>query len=269
MSNLSYGEQVPSPLRRFGLSFAAIGASIVLPSIIAIVVILIFRWDIDVPSGLGDDFGRVAGQLAAGAPLDHNRIPMWAIVYLALPLWACLIGVPWLFSFKVKLNWRRDFGWGFAWKDIPIGVGVGLAAQFLVIPAIYWPLSPYIDAEALEAPARELVAAVDSVWAVLFLFVLTVVGAPIAEEILYRGLLHRALSDWFAKLRWFGVGLATLTSSFVFAASHFQILQFPGLMAVGIVLALAFQCTKRLGTVLWMHAAFNATSVVALLIQFA
>lgn len=62
-----------------------------------------------------------------------------------------------------------------------------------------------------------------------------------------------------------GVAAAVVASSAIFAASHFQVLQFPGLFAIGVIVALAFERTGRLATAIWIHVGFNATTVVVLL----
>ncbi|MCY3851002.1 MAG: CPBP family intramembrane metalloprotease [Acidimicrobiaceae bacterium] len=259
----------PTPGRRVSLAFAAMFAGIVVSALIGGAVVSAAGWEVGVPSGLGDDFGRIAGQVAAEVPLGHNRVPLVAQVLLTAPLWACLLGVPWLVSRPEKLDLRRDFGWGMSRRDVGVGLGVGIAAQALLLPLIYMPLLRLIDGDDLQAPARNLVASADSSLGVAALVALTVVGAPIVEEFLYRGLLHRGLADMWAHRGRVGAVLAVLVSSTVFAASHFQLLQFPGLLAVGIVAAVAFQTTGRLGTAVWIHVGFNATSVVVLLRQIA
>lgn len=260
-------ERAPTPGRRVVLSLVAIPTGIVVSALIGGFVVSAAGWEFNVASGLGDDFGRVAGQVAAGVTLDHKRVPLVARVLLTVPLWACLVGVPLLLSRRRRLDLRRDLGWGMTGRDVGAGLAVGIATQVVLVPLVYLPMSRFIDSESLEAPARNLVASADSSLGILALVVLTVVGAPIAEEFLYRGLLHRGLADLLSHRGRVGAAPAVLGSSTLFAASHFQVLQFPGLLAVGIVTAVAFQVTGRLGTPLWIHVGFNATSVVVLLSQ--
>lgn len=259
--------QASTPRRRVGLAFLAIFAAIVVSSLVSGVVVSATGWEFNVASGLGDDFGRIAGQLANEVPLDHKRVPLVAQMLLTVPLWACLLGVPWLASRRTKLNLRGDFGWGMSRRDVGVGLVVGIVAQVFLLPLIYLPFLRYIDSDALVAPARNLVASANSSLGVLALVLLTVVGAPIAEEFLYRGLLHRGLKDSLARWGRCGTVLAVVGSSTVFAASHFQLLQFPGLLTIGVIAAVALEVTGRLGTAVWIHVGFNATSVVVLLTQ--
>ena len=241
--------------------------AIVVSSVVAGVVLTIGDWELNVASGLGEDFGRVAGQVATEVPLDHKRVPLIVNAALTVPLWLCLLGVPWLFSGRKTLDLRRDYGAVMTKRDIWVGLLIGVATQVVLLPVIYAPLTPFIDADALSAPARNLVASADSAIGVVALVLLTVLGAPIAEEFLYRGLLFRGLRDWLAKWNQLGVGLAILGSAMIFAVSHFQVLQFPGLLVFGIVAGVALQVTGRLGTAVWIHVGFNATTVAVLLQQ--
>lgn len=79
------------------------------------------------------------------------------------------------------------------------------------------------------------------------------VAAPIAEEILYRGVLFRSLAN---RLR---VPAATLISATVFAIVHFYSAY--GLVSVGIfggACALCFAATGRLTTAILLHALYNS-----------
>ena len=58
--------------------------------------------------------------------------------------------------------------------------------------------------------------------------------------------------------------LALVASSAVFAASHLQLLQLPGLFMIGAIAAYAFHRTGRLATAIWIHAGFNATTIALL-----
>ena len=183
-------------------------------------------WDFDVDAALGADFGRVAGQVGTGEELDHNRIPLLVSVLLNVPLWAAFIGVPLLAARTRGLDWRRDMGWGMAPIDVPVGLVIGVATQLALVPLLYLPILHFVDDADVEGPARNLVAAATSPVGVVALVVLTVIGAPIAEEILFRGVLHRGIADMETGRR-FGPVVAVVASSAIFAASHLQVLQFP------------------------------------------
>ncbi len=253
----------PAGTWRVVLAITSIGIGIVAATIVGVAVISAGGWKIDVPATDGSELGRTAMQVATGAELDDHRIPLGIGVLLNVPLWIGLVGGP-LWARRRGLDWRRDLGWSVRWSDVPTGLAIGVAVQLVAIPLLYEPIFWLFGDQDVEAVARNLVAAADTPFDVAALLALTVVGAPIAEEILYRGVLFRGLVDMSAAGR-AGLTAAVAGSAALFAASHFQALQFPGLLLFGIVAALVFQRTGRLGTAIWVHVGFNLTTVTALL----
>ena len=91
---------------------------------------------------------------------------------------------------------------------------------------------------------------------VVLLIAVVVVGAPLVEELVYRGLLHGSfVAAWGTRL---GMPFVALW----FAGVHFQPIETPGLFVVGLVLGGAALITKRLGMSVLTHMAFNATGLV-------
>jgi membrane protease YdiL (CAAX protease family) len=130
----------------------------------------------------------------------------------------------------------------------------------VLIAGVYAPVFELFDlsSEDLEEPARGLTdRATDSV-GVLLLVLIVGVGAPVFEELFYRGLLMRSLE------RRFGVNWAVAGSALLFGASHFQALQFPALVLLGVFLAVLVQRTGRLGPAIFTHVAFNTVTVIVL-----
>jgi uncharacterized protein len=152
-------------------------------------------------------------------------------------------------------------------KDVPIGLGAGIASQIVVIPLLYVALFALFDAVGwdtdrdISEAARELVDKATDPVGVVLLVLITVVGAPIVEELFFRGLLLRAIEKRFGR-RW-----ALWGSSIVFAAVHLQLLQFPALVVIGLVLGWLTLRYERLGPAIWAHLAFNAVATVALLVE--
>ena len=84
----------------------------------------------------------------------------------------------------------------------------------------------------------------------------TVLAAPLVEEILFRGLIHRT-----ASLAW-GPVPAALVSSLLFAIIHSQPWFIFGLLGVGLVLAFVFEATGSVTTCIVTHGVYNAISLV-------
>lgn len=147
----------------------------------------------------------------------------------------------------------------FRWPDLPVGAALGAMTQLVLVPLLYLPFQGVIDEEDLSGPARELFDRVDGAGLVA-MAVGVIVVAPIVEELFFRGLLLGAI-----RARW-GTAAAVIGSSLVFAATHFQPLQLPALAVAGAVFAGAAVRTGRLGPAVAVHAGFNATTFVALVL---
>jgi len=187
------------------------------------------------------------------------------VAILQLPLWIGYLGAP-LWAGRARGNGVvADFGLRMRGRDVPIGLGAGIATQIVVIPLLYVALFALFDAIGLDTDrdiseaARELVDKATDPVGVVLLVLVTVVGAPIVEELFFRGLLLRAIQKRFGA-RW-----ALWGSSVVFAAVHLQLLQFPALVVIGLVLGWLTLRYDRLGPAIWAHVAFNAVATIALL----
>ncbi len=183
-----------------------------------------------------------------------------SLVTTLVASWTGLVGAAVLTSrFKGIGTLREDFGLRFEPGDLLLGLAAGVVSQLALVPLVYLPLklsNPDLD---LSEEARTIVGVARGPGlAVLALFL--VVGAPIVEELFFRGLLQRALA------RRFGPRWAVAVSAVVFALIHFQPLLFPGLAAFGVVLGLLAHRSGRLGPGIVAHAAFNAVTVVLLVL---
>jgi membrane protease YdiL (CAAX protease family) len=175
-------------------------------------------------------------------------------------LWAGFLGAPLVATHRRgTASLRRDFGLWARPRDALVGIPVGIAAQFVLVPLIYVPFRALFDVDDLSRPARELVDRASGAELVVLAAALIVV-APIIEELFFRGLLLRAW-ERRASTVW-----AVTGSAVVFGVTHFELLQLPALAAVGGVFALLAVQARRLGPAIWAHAAFNAATVAALVL---
>ena len=143
--------------------------------------------------------------------------------------------------------------------DVVVGAACGVATQLLVLPVLYWPVLRLTgqDYDDVEAAARKLADSATGAVGVTLFVLMACLFAPVAEELLYRGLLLRS-SGWTAPA---ALGVTTV----IFACSHLQGLQLPGLVVFGLVAGILAQRTGRLAPAIAAHVAFNTTSVVGLL----
>jgi membrane protease YdiL (CAAX protease family) len=227
------------------------------------------RWGLgEVAWGLGGALlaSSIAFVIAAGIGgyKKATDVPLWVTVVAQIPFWAALLLAVFYAGERKGTGVVADFDARMKWRDIPIGIAVGVAGQVIVVPLVYWPIFKLFGNQDVSSAARDLTdrahGGVDVVMLVLFV----TVGAPIVEELFFRGLTQHALLKQRRLARVNPVA-ALVLSAVIFAAAHFEPLQFPGLLAFGLVLAFMAWRTQRLGPGIWAHLAFNAVTVAALL----
>jgi uncharacterized protein len=207
--------------------------------------------------------GIVGSIVLAAGGWSADDIPLWTLALLQLPLWA-----GWIAALLVAANKGDglvgDLGIRGRWPDAPIGLAIGVVSQVVVLPLLYLPVLELLgrDVDDLSAPAENLVARASGATGWVLLVVMVAIGAPVLEELFYRGLLLRSLQK-----RGMSDGWACVVSGVAFGAMHMQALQFFGLAVFGIVLAVLAVRTGRLGTAVWAHIGFNATTVLVLFLQ--
>jgi membrane protease YdiL (CAAX protease family) len=197
---------------------------------------------------------------ADGTRETTTASPLWLNAVLLLPLWIPLLGGTLLVTTRLGSgDLRRDLGLRFRTWDL-VGLPLGVATQLALVPALYALLDLIgLDTSSLDEPARHLTRQADGVGWALLLFVMVGLGAPIIEELFFRGLLMRSL-----QARWNDT-LALVVSSVFFGVVHLQPLQMPGLILFGLVAGFCAQRTGRLGMSILAHISFNTTTVVLLL----
>lgn len=200
--------------------------------------------------------------LAATGHTDAEDVPIGVIALLQATLWVGLLGAP-IVAGRYRGNGVvRDFGLRGRPIDLPVGLGLGLVCQFLLVPLVSYPWVRLLgrDLDDVSTAARDLIDKATDPLGVALLVVIVVIGAPIIEELFFRGLVQRAVA------RRFGAGWAIAASSLLFGLAHFQTLQAPALVALGVVLGLLAHRNGRLGPGIATHMTFNAVTVVALLL---
>ncbi|MCX6414978.1 MAG: type II CAAX endopeptidase family protein [Actinobacteria bacterium] len=216
--------------------------------------------------GLGDVFimlgatvlvGFVASSLIEGAGATLGV----TVIIGGLLGWASLAGWPLLIT-RLRGNGPRiDLGLRLTWHEFGWGVVTGILV--LVLASILTLISTAIfgtfDSAAGEA-AREIVTEGNQLTVVAFALML-MVGAPIAEELAFRGLL-------FAGLRKRGVRpvLTVVITAVAFALFHFEPMRLGILIVIGLVLGVARARSGSLGVSIVAHAVNNAPGAVFIIL---
>ena len=157
-----------------------------------------------------------------------------------------------------RLSWRLLGPVRPGFVQVLLGLAVGVVGTILAY-AVNAAITVLFD---LEAPVEQqllqdvLAGGVTTAFVVLA----AVVFAPLAEEVLFRGLLFQSLR------RRLGLWFAALTSSLVFCLVHVEIitsqpLALTGLFVLAVVFAWSFHRTGSLVVPILAHATFNAVSL--------
>ncbi len=202
------------------------------------------------------------------ADIAHlSEPPTWYVVSSLVGLWVGFTGSAWVATrVKGTGHFRRDLGLRFRLVDL-FGLPIGVASQY-VVALLYVPISQHVSHfnEKFNAPSQRLTGSSHGAnfWLIA---VLTVVGAPLVEELFFRGLLLRGLARALEGLGGvLGPVLAVLVTGLLFGLAHAESLQLLGLALFGVLLsALAFR-TGRLGMSVLAHLSFNLVAVSAVVL---
>ncbi len=188
-----------------------------------------------------------------------DNLPTWLIALSAIAMWAMWVA---LTGRYLRVSLRRIWSTvkaPFRLRDVVVGIPLGVASQLILVNAVTWPLSKLFpdsfSFDEVSKRASDLADNAKGFWIFVLIFVV-VIGAPIIEEMVYRGVLQPGLvAAWGSRAGlWF--------TAILFAAIHFQPIEFPGLLAFALVLGWARLSTDRLGLSVVTHMAFNATGLL-------
>lgn len=225
--------------------------------------------------GLGDvaagfAVGIVGSQVALGLILvatgrgadEYADLPLSLVALAQVGLWLGLLGAPLVAARRKGNGVVADLGLAARWGDLWRGGGIGVLLQLVALPLLYWPLLELLGRSAsdLEGPARDMTDRADGPIGVVLLVLIVGVGAPVVEEIFYRGLFQRSLLKRGLP-PWGAIGI----SATVFGLSHFELLQLPALVLFGAAAGVLAHRSGRLGPAIAAHVAFNMVTVVSLL----
>ena len=212
---------------------------------------------------LGGFVVGIVGGLVLAFAARGLGLPDIGILLLNLAgLWTGLLGACWLASRRYGTgDIRRDFGLRFAGADLGWGLLMSLAARvagaMVVIPFLFGSRKLVGNNQGVYGKVTQspLTFAVFGVVAVF--------GAPVVEELFFRGLLLRSLTSVL------GTGAAIAVQAVLFGLAHFSpLLGLANFSAMTIIAAAGtiFGITawwRRTGTSAVAHSAFNLVSVVA------
>jgi membrane protease YdiL (CAAX protease family) len=216
----------------------------------ALLVLLMFNWV--VIQGLV----WMTGRFLQGAPgvvvmtiLFHWSILAFAVLYMG----------------SIRGSWTRMFGMG--WKALPHRLLQSGAYYLAALPVVaactlifQWVLQRMGVSVTLQEVTELLLHT--SLPLRIYLGFSALVLAPLAEELLFRGILFPFVS------RRLNVPLGMLLVSLLFALLHFHLASFVGLFLISMAFCFAYWRTGSLWVSIGMHMLFNAVNVVMLFTVF-
>jgi membrane protease YdiL (CAAX protease family) len=180
-------------------------------------------------------------------------------------LWTGMLGSVFLASHRKGTgSLAEDFGFKARWSDIGLGAMVAVVVQLIVLPGLGYLLRPLLGQPEVSGPVRDLMD--ETKGPAFIILVLSVsVGAPLVEELFFRGLLLRSLQrrlpdGWAVALAAVAFGLAHGSA----LPADAVILVIVSLTVFGAALAMLALRTGRLGPGIVAHALFNLLTILYL-----
>ena len=154
------------------------------------------------------------------------------------------------------------------WKILPFGLFVFMAAFPVVFLVSYiWMLFlTYLKSRGYDVSAEQqdivcLFTQAESAVSFIALWFMATVMAPVAEELLFRGVIYR-----FFKGRC-STAIAMLISAMLFSLVHLNVASFPSLVVIGIFLCIAYELSGNLEVSIVFHSIFNLNSIFLIYLQ--
>ncbi len=213
----------------------------------------------------GAGFAALRGTSGSTDPgsTDLGSIDIWGLTASALFQNASIIGFLVVVSqVKGVGSLLRDFGLRLLIKDwwwLPVGAVISVGSAFLLKPILYFMGKPPTQAVVTIIDNSHGIGALAAAFSVIF-------AAPIAEELLFRGLVLRSLQ------RRYRPAVAIVITSVVFAAVHplldpKAILAVVPLLMLSVVSGIQAARSGNLSRSIWLHMGFNAISALVLLLN--
>lgn len=196
--------------------------------------------------------------IARWGPAPGGTIAVWLLALTSAVSWTVFVaGIVVVSRWFGTGRFVDDFGMRGRRRDV-LGVGVGVVVQLVVVPLVYVPLRVWwpdvFTDHRLTETAQGMVDGASGAWLVV-LVVMIAVGAPVVEELVYRGLVQGSIANRFSD------GAAWVLTAVLFTAIHFRPYEYPGLLVLSLVVGAAAMWTRRLGMAVMIHVGFNATGL--------
>ncbi|MFV2001189.1 MAG: lysostaphin resistance A-like protein [Acidimicrobiia bacterium] len=218
-------------------------------------------WDVLVAFLAGVAGSIVVGSIVIGLGADPVAPVAFSVIFGGQAL-ASFVAVWAISKRKGTGSLSVDVGFvvrGRDWWGVPAGMGLQIAIALITAPLIVWLFPDGPPEQGVAEIAGQSQTIVDQ----LAVFAAVAVGAPLIEEIIFRGMLLAALARRLS--RW----PAILLSAAIFASVHLldpnAVAVIPGLFLLGVALAWAAMRTGNLSLPIALHSGINVLAAISIL----
>ena len=193
----------------------------------------------------------MAGIILMFAFLPRSGLANSIALVVAEPLF--LLPVVIIFGWK-RISWKHLGFRGFKWTGLAIGIGVLVVVYPLIL--IHNLILVWLR---MGTQGDSIVQALKNIGSPALFVLASVILAPLAEEVLFRGFLFAGFRQRYGWVQ------AILLSSAIFALFHLQLAAFIPTFMLGAVLAFTYQRSNSIWPGIILHFLVNALGVCATL----
>jgi membrane protease YdiL (CAAX protease family) len=203
---------------------------------------------------------QLVAQHVLGKERFHEGSTVW-LVFGSLSLHGSILLGTWLHLRLRGAAWSGVFGFTKAplWRAIALGLLAILL--FMPVCTAYFEVLARAGIHLEPQTAVEEFSKAETQAGRVYLAVFAVLLAPLAEEVLFRGIIYSAVRDLGFPRTAFWI------SAVLFALIHMSVQIFLPILTLGLIFAWLYEKTGNLLSSITAHSAFNALNVVLLLHQ--
>ncbi len=198
--------------------------------------------------------------LVCGVQFDAASV---SLIALSLGVQALTLGFA---LFVARCNQISLAKLGLDRQHLKAGLRAGCVGFFLVFPVMFYlmVLGTGVVGHALQIkpqdhPLAEALAGGFNRWELLLAFGVASIGAPIVEELIFRGFLYQALR------RGFGARWGILVSALIFASAHSGFYHYGPIFVLGVLFAWLYERTGQLWAPMLAHFLHNSLQLILFL----
>jgi membrane protease YdiL (CAAX protease family) len=207
---------------------------------------------------LGLTLGSIAMHYVGSAAAADST---WQMVMATLSFEGAALLLIWRFVREHRTRWAEAFGFTVEWRR---GLVFGILLACVFLPAgwgLQWAsaeLMTHFQVQPVEQQAVQALRITAGLWDRCALGAVAIFLAPVAEEMLFRGILYPTVKR--LGFPW----LALWGTSLIFAAVHWNLATFFPLLLLAVLLTVLYEKTNNLLAPIAAHSLFNAMNFVML-----